>query len=505
MIPMFAHLKAALPLVLVFIGAALQAVEAERASDGHSAGLSVSSTGHFKRTSAVLATDGGISAHSTATASSSTAAASTFKRLHEAVMTNSRMIPGVGRDAMKCLMGCVCLLVLYKLIISIDCNSKKLDCRRFKIIARFLMYIGYDEYQTFRVTVTVHSLDGQKPQGWTGADRKFKVKVAFKWSFMMTAATDTMKWEQTKGLDVPQGTEECYVYLIEEGAIKKNCVMGEYVLDLKRDMIDAKKFWGERKRLKLEKNGTPMGAIAISFRNFDDPDGGGGGMGELPIDGIDEDGGLALAIREAYEEMQKEDKIPKPEPKPTAAGAEGEDGAPPAAVESEVVKLEGHLKIDCLGRCCTGPLRWLDKADKDLGKVFVRIIHCNVAELSGDDMKKEMAAQWKKANEKGLTELQKKWYFVMYHDKKDAYHFKNWHDPIEFFPMTAISKISRDPKKNDAFVVTHQDPDAADDKSIKKFKREGGRSLDVWYDGLDHCFREVREVVKAEKEKEKGR
>merc|ERR1719375_2216482 len=127
----------------------------------------------------------------------------------------------------------------------------------------------------------------------------------------MTQATDNMKWEQTKGMDVPQGTEECVVSLIEEGKIK-NSTMGEYVLELKRDMIDAKKFWGERKKLKLEKNGTPVGVIAVTFRNFDDPTGeGGGGMGELPIDGIDEDSSLAIAVREAYEEMLKDGTVKK--------------------------------------------------------------------------------------------------------------------------------------------------------------------------------------------------
>ena len=71
------------------------------------------------------------------------------------------------------------------------------------------------------------------------------------------------------------------------------------MLETKRDMLDAKKFWGEKKKLKLENKGKLVGTILITFRNQDDEDGGGGG-GELPIEGIDEDSALAIAIREAY-------------------------------------------------------------------------------------------------------------------------------------------------------------------------------------------------------------
>jgi len=305
--------EVALPFLLLLAG-----VGGERATDNHAA--QVDSRGRMKllsRSSATLATDGGSKAHAAA-------ATSALARLHQALGVSSQMIPGeAGRAMMKLAAACVCFLVLYKILSGIDCYSKKLDCRRCKSCARFLLWAGYDEFPTFRISVSVHSVADIQNKGMMGGDKLFKAKVAFRWSYFMTSSTGDMRWDQTKGMDVPQGAEECVITLYSEGKIKDSTI-GEYVLEVKKDMLDAKKFWGEKKKLKLENKGKLVGTILITFRNNDDEMGGGGG--ELPIDGIDEDSALAIAVREAYEEMLSEGVIKKPEPKPAAAPAEGEEG-----------------------------------------------------------------------------------------------------------------------------------------------------------------------------------
>lgn len=483
--------------LLLILSTVAQTIGADRATL-----LSVNSHGAAiaSRSAAILATDGGVTAHATSMSSDT-------EHLHAAmaVTATSHMIPGEGgRAMMKFMAGCICCLILFKLLSSIDCYSKRLDCRRCKMIARFLLYIGYDEFPGFRASVTVHSVADIVNKGMMGGEKQFKVKVAFKWSYFMTSSTGDMRWDQTKGMDVPQGAEECVITLYSEGKFK-DTTLGEYVLETKRDMLDAKKFWGEKKKLKLESKGKLVGTILITFRNNDDPDGPGGG-GDLPIDGVDEDSALAISIREAYEEMIKEGVVRKPEPKPVPAPApvaEGEEAPPqPPQEEEEVQKLEGNLKIDLLGRCITGPLREVNKDGKEGGKTFIRVIHCNFAELKGDDMKSEMKAQWRKAQEKGLNELPKKWYWVEYEDKKAAYHEKKWHEPDGFFPMTAITKVNRQPERNDQFVISYTEDG---DKNTLIYRRDGGKSLDVWLDGVDLCFNECRTIVKEEKENEERR
>jgi len=266
-------------------------------------------------------------------------------------------------------------------------------------------------------------------------------------------------------------------------------------------MLDAKKFWGEKKKLKLENKGKLVGTIIITFRNQDD-DGAGGGGGDLPIEGVDEDSALAIAVREAYEEMLKDGAVQRPERKPSPASAEGdaEGGSAPDPQEEEaVVMLDGHQKIDCLGRCITGYLREVKKDGKEAGKAFIRVIQCNFAELQGDQMKGEMAKQWQKARDKGLQELPKKWYWVWYEDKKAAYNDRKWHEPDGYIPMTAISKINRQPERNDQFIISYTD-DGEKRKLI--YRRDGGTSLDVWIEGLDMCFNATRQQVKEDKEAE---
>merc|ERR1719446_1183881 len=89
--------------------------------------------------------------------------------------------------------------------------------------------------------------------------------------------------------------------------------------------------------------------------------------------------------------------VPPPAPPPPPPPEPGQPPAPPPPEPPEVPKLEGNLKIDCLARCITGPLREVDKEGKEAGKTFIRIMNCNLSALKGDDMKEEEAKQWKKA------------------------------------------------------------------------------------------------------------
>jgi len=402
---------------------------------------------------------------------------------------------------MKMLAGCVCVLVLIKLLSSIDLQSKRLDCRRCRLCGRFLLWCGWDEFLTFKAVATVHSVADVVNKGMMGGEKLFKVKVAFKWQQFITSSTGDMRWEQTKGMDCPQGADECVITLYSEGKIRDS-KLGEYVLEVKRDMLDARKFWGEKKKFKLEEKGKLMGTVLMTFRNADDPN---GGPAELPIDGVDEDSALAIAVRDAYDEMIKDGVVPplpKPQPPPPPPPqVEGEEPVPPPPPPEppEVPKLVGNLKVDCLARCITGPLREVSEKHKDAGKTFIRVVNCNIAELKGDDMKEEAMKQWKKAQDKGLNELPKKWYWAWYEDKKSAFHDEKFHYPDGFIPMTAISKINRQPERNDQFVISYSE-DGEKDKLI--YRRESGISLDVWLDGLDMCFTAVRKMVKDEKENE---
>merc|ERR1719235_1641178 len=81
-----------------------------------------------------------------------------------------------------------------------------------------------------------------------------------------------------------------------------------------------------------------------------------------------------------------------------------------------------------------------------------------------------MAHQWKKAQDKGLKELPKKWYWVWYEDKRSAFDDKKWHEPDGYIPLTAISKINRQPERNDQFVVSYQEDG---EKKALIYRREG--------------------------------
>jgi len=446
---------------------------------------------------------------------------SSLLQMHQTVSSKSQMMPPGMGTMMKGAAACIICLILYKLISKIDCMAKKLDCRRCRMCGKLLLHTGYDEFAGFRVTITVHSVQDIQSKGMLG-EKEFKVVVAFKWSKFITTPTKDMRWDQTKGMEVPQGADECVITLFSEGKFRDTQV-GQFTLETKREMIDAKKFWGEKKKIKLEgKGGKLVGTLLITFRNADDGDD--AGLGQLPVDGIDDDSAMAIAVRDAFEEMIKEGLVVDPKKlyekkkkdaqtkkaaaaasAAAAARAKGEDGDAVAAavmaqedeIDFEMPQLKGDMKLECLSRCISGPLREIDKEGKEAGKLFVRAIGCNFAELQGDNMKEELEKQWKKAREKGQNVLDKKWYWAWYEDKKAAYHDTKWHYPDGHIPLTAISSVHRSPERNDQFVLKYSD-DGKKDAFI--YRREAGRGLDVWIDGIDITFEEARKQLKEKKE-----
>jgi len=403
------------------------------------------------------------------------------------LMASAQMIGG-AKTMMKIAAACVCFVVLWKLISKVDCFSKKLDCRRIRWIGKACLHC-YDEFPAFRILVTVHCVQDIVSKGMLG-DKSFKVIVAFNWSKFITTGTKDMRWDQTKGIEVPQGASECVIQLFSEGKIKDSMV-GEYVLETKREMIDKQKFWGEKQKIKLDNKGKLVGTLLITFRHEDDPDSPGA---NLPIEGVDPESALALAVHEAFQELTKEGKIKKekkkkPPPSDAGSGCSG-------ITDSEEEYLEGTPKIEILARCITGPLREVGNDGKEKGKTFVRVVNCNYAELQGEDMEEEMVRQKKKAKEKGLSQIEKKWYWAWYEDKKAAFGKQSWHEPDGFIAMIAISGINRTPERNDQFVIKYKEDGQ---KKLLTYRREAGRGLDVWIDGLDLCFQECREDIKDKK------
>lgn len=51
------------------------------------------------------------------------------------------------------------------------------------------------------------------------------------------------------------------------------------------------------------------------------------------------------------------------------------------------MRLDGERKIAVLAKTLSGDLREIDQEGKERGKVFIRTLQCNFAELKGEDMK----------------------------------------------------------------------------------------------------------------------
>jgi len=380
------------------------------------------------------------------------------------------LVLGFGKTLAKCACLVIFIAILAKVLGKVDCNSKKCDCRKWcKPIARFLMYIGYDEFEEFDAICTVHSVQDVKKDGLLG-ELEFKVKVRFNWSNFETALTKDLRWEQTKGLPIPQGTSECKITLLSAGKLSTKTV-ASYSMEVKKDMLDRPGFWGEKQKFKMEDKGKVVGTLLMTFRKPSEGEGG-DFSGMVPITGIDDDSSLAVELMKEMEELEKTPGFVKPQG-----------------------KLEGDQKLELLARVLEGDLREMDKKGKVAGVVYVKVYHCNYAELQGDDRKDELKRQMEKAKKKGLQQIEKKWYWCWYEDKKAA--TKKWNYPDGFINMTSITSVHRAPERIDEFVIKYSE---GGDKEQLVYRREKGKGLDLWIEGLDVSTQEIRKQLKDTKE-----
>eukprot|EP00927_Polykrikos_kofoidii_P026666 TRINITY_DN23716_c0_g1_i1.p1 TRINITY_DN23716_c0_g1~~TRINITY_DN23716_c0_g1_i1.p1 ORF type:complete len:583 (-),score=94.40 TRINITY_DN23716_c0_g1_i1:303-2051(-) len=382
-------------------------------------------------------------------------------------------LPGgsIGMGSIGNLVKCGCCLILLRLLMTIDCNSRRLDCRRFKPIGRFLLKTGWDEFETFGVRVSVHHVQDIQSKGILGKKATFQVSVGFKWSKFVTTPTNDMRWEQTKLLEVPQGAPECRITLSSVGVVR-NTVLATHCYETKYDMMDKADFWGVKQKIRMEKNGKIVGFLVVTFRKAGDEQ-----EDELPMAGVSEDSSLAMEIIKEFEELCATPGYVKPEG-----------------------KLEGQDKISLLSKVLEGSLRVIDAKGKDTGTVYIRTIFCNISELKGADMKKELLAQKEKARKKGVSDVDRKWYWVWYESKAKALDEKKWHYPDGFFPLLSISSVHRSPERDDQFVVKYK---GGDDNDFVIYRRESGKGLETWVDGLELCFNTVRALVKGRKADDK--
>jgi len=129
----------------------------------------------------------------------------------------------------------------------------------------------------------------------------------------------------------------------------------------------------------------------------------------------------------------------------------------------------------------------------------VKVLQCNQAELQGEEWQEKLKKQWEKAKKKGLPQPEKKWYWCWYADKKTANHKEKWHHPDGFIPMVSVLKVNRSPERDDQFLITYGEDGG---KEFLVYRRDTGKGLEVWLDGVDLCFNECRRLVKDKKEKE---
>lgn len=398
----------------------------------------------------------------------------------------AQFFPGLGlglgmlKDFFKLMALCACCAIIFRMTGRLNCNSKRCDCRRWKWVAKLFLKLGVDEYEGFDCMVTVHSVQDVAKSGLLGS-KQYKVKVGFYWSQWETTTTKDLRWEQTKSMEVPQGTSDCVIYLYSCGTIKDTLV-AQYNLDVKKDMLDREGFFGEKQKLKLVSKGKQVGTILMTFRRKSDPVAEEDSDGEpvpgaisssMPIAGVDEDSALAIEVMKEVEEFRKT----------------------PGFVEPEG-RWEGNMKLSVLAKVLTGPLRGVNSKGKETGQVYIRVLNCNFAELKGDEMSAELVRQREKAKKKGLPGLERKWYWAWYEDRKSAEHEKKWHYPEGFLPLSAISSIHRSPERDDQFVMKYSEDK---DKQVLIYRRDTGKGTDVWIDGLELAFNECRKAIKEKK------
>lgn len=376
---------------------------------------------------------------------------------------------GIGKDILKACAILAILAIAWRACTS-ACSGKRCDCRRFKPLGKLLLSTGIDEFPAFDMVVSVHSVQDVKKDGLFGK-KEFKVKINMNWSAVETSGTKDMRWEQTKKLEVPQGATECSIALYSLGKLMDSQV-AEIILETKRDMLDKENFWGQKQKFKLESKGSNVGTLLITFRKKGDE--GADSMFDLPIDGVDETSALAVDLAEALQELEKTPGFVKPKG-----------------------KMTGELKIALLAKVLKGPLREVNLQGKETGQTYVKVLQCNFAELKGDDMAEELKYQKEKAKKKGLSAPERKWYWVWYPDKKVAEHDKDWHYPDGFIPIASITSVHRSPERDDQFVIKYT---GAGGKEVLIYRRDAGKSLDAWVEGLELCFGECRKMIKDKDE-----
>ncbi|CAK9009345.1 unnamed protein product [Durusdinium trenchii] len=329
-----------------------------------------------------------------------------------------------------------------------------------------------------------------------------------------------MRWEQTKKLEVPQGAAEGVISLWSLGTIKDaagggsgDSKVASYSLDTKKepgcrlgfaggfpvgpwwvrggagpstdrlnlplrpiacwDMLDkAESFFGRKQKFKLQHKGkTAPGPQILRFGVISKKQ---TGYDWNPLR-IDEDSPLLIDVANAIQDT-----------------------------------LDGEKKIAVLAKTLQGDLREIDAEGKEKGKVYVRVVNCNFAELKGEDMKEEWAKQCEKARKKGLKQPQRKWYFCWYGSKNEALDAEKWHFPDGFFPLATMTAVHRSPERQeserDQFLVKLLGClvlwYSAGSKETLIYRREQGKALDAWVEGLDMANQEIRENMKEEKEAE---
>jgi hypothetical protein len=415
-----------------------------------------------------------------------------------AQQSKARMIGaglGMGKDALKLLAACAICVIVYKLLSKIDCNNRKLDCRRFGPFARLLLWMGYDEFEGTEVLVQVHAVGDVQKDGMLG-EKEFKVTLNFFWSKFETPKTTDMRWEAVKSMEIPQGASNCYVTLLSCGKFKDTTV-ATYELDTKKDILDkGEDFWGKKQRFKMEAKGKVVGELTVTFRKK------GEGDNLVPISGVDDSPALAMAIVKWTEEDS--DVVHSP----YTCG----NNCPSYHRKEEKQKIQGKLegdeKMTVIAQVLDGPLRKVKESGKEDGLVYIKIMHCNLAELSGDDAKGVFKEQQKKAKEKGIAGVERKWYWCEYEDEKAAK--KQWgdqktaakmdHPPDVFFPLFKISDVNRSPEREDQFIMKYR---AEGEKETLIYRREKGLNREAWVEGVKIMCDLARDLIKnADREKE---
>lgn len=244
-------------------------------------------------------------------------------------------------------------------------------------------------------------------------------------------------------------------------------------------------FFGEKQQLTIDMNDKPVGKLVVTFRKIVEGEGegpsGGGSSGEL-IKGIEIESALGVECQKASEEAKEEGR------------------------DFGVGPLEGDNKIELLGRVLCGPLRLINKKGKETDCLFCHLVHCNYSEwkkrggekVSSSELKAEVKKQTEKARAKGLTAPEKKWYWAWYPAKRD--YENSWDKPDGFISVVAITSVHRTPSRQDEFVLHISEEGVKDEL---RYRREAGKDLNCWIDGLEKVQMEVRNAKKAGKTAEK--